>query len=339
MKKIYFTFDYELSLKKSGTAQKCLLEPTYRLLDVLDRYNYKVTFFIDTMYLERLKNENEKTYSDYLKIENQLQDIVRRGHRIELHLHPHWIDAKYVADSNEWRWESYEHYRLDSFSGEEIDKMFETGLIMLNSIAGKVDSTYHVIAFRAGGWCVEPFYILRNIFERYGIRIDSSVAPRIVLSSRTHNVDYSSLDSNISFYRFNDDVKEPVLNGFFIEMPITTYPVKFWQFVLSRIYLKIFRSENKALFGDGIGLETNNHRSNFKKLCSIVFDKEYVMYTIDGFSFNRFVLRNIANDKHEKIVFISHPKLLTKHSLCFFVKASRTKLLFKTLYDYYENTV
>lgn len=59
------------------------------------------------------KVDTERTNRDIQLIETQIKDIVRRGHRIELHLHPHWIDAQYNGDGT-WNFQNYTHYALSS---------------------------------------------------------------------------------------------------------------------------------------------------------------------------------------------------------------------------------
>jgi peptidoglycan/xylan/chitin deacetylase (PgdA/CDA1 family) len=53
---VLITFDYELFLgEQSGIVHQCLIEPTNKLLDCLNKYAFKAVFFIDTVYLLRLK--------------------------------------------------------------------------------------------------------------------------------------------------------------------------------------------------------------------------------------------------------------------------------------------
>ena len=69
------------------------------MLNVLDEVGAQATFFVDYLMLKFLEKENcKRTLADLKAIEEQLMDIVRRGHRIELHIHSHWIDAKYNGD-------------------------------------------------------------------------------------------------------------------------------------------------------------------------------------------------------------------------------------------------
>lgn len=176
-KKIILSYDYELFFgDRSGTVLKSLIEPTNLLLDVMDSVGFKGNFFVDWQMLKYLKEANtERTLADHQLIIDQLKDMVCRGHRIELHIHPHWVDAKYNGDGT-WDFSEFRHYSLNSFPEQEIVDMFVEGTNLLTNIARGVDSEYKIVAFRAGGWVVQPFDCLKRAFKRAGIKIDSSVA-------------------------------------------------------------------------------------------------------------------------------------------------------------------
>src|SRR5574344_259372 len=121
----------------------------------MDDIHLKVNFFIDVLMIKYLKqNVDQESTNDVRMIENQLRDIVRRGHRIELHLHPYWIDAKYNGDGT-WNFEDFHHYSLSTFSEEDILKMFTEGAQYLNSVGSQIIPKYKVCAFRAGGWAIQ----------------------------------------------------------------------------------------------------------------------------------------------------------------------------------------
>ena len=119
MKEIVLTIDYELFLgKETGTVRECMIEPTKKLASILDKNESKMTIFWDILHYYRLL-ELEKIYSelsqDRLLIEEQILDLARRGHDIQLHLHPFWFDAKY--ENSKWNF-NYTRFKLHSLSHE-----------------------------------------------------------------------------------------------------------------------------------------------------------------------------------------------------------------------------
>lgn len=237
-KKIIFSYDYELFFgERSGTVLETLIKPTNYLLDGMDKYGFKGNFFIDWQMLKYLKEaKTERTDADLKLIVDQLKDIVRRGHRIELHIHPHWVDAKYNGDGT-WDFSEYRHYSLNSFEENEIVDMFVEGASLLSSIAREVDSDYNLVAFRAGGWAVQPFDKLKKAYRKTGLKVDSSVA-----YGAFYQCQYSTYDFRAPFlkgldvYRFDDDVLKSRENGEFIEVPISSYRRGFLLKVIDRLY-------------------------------------------------------------------------------------------------------
>ena len=67
----------------------------------------------DTVYLLRMK----ELAKDHLIIESNLETIttqlvqlVKNGHEIHPHIHPHWLDAEYDATLNQWNLEKKRYY-------------------------------------------------------------------------------------------------------------------------------------------------------------------------------------------------------------------------------------
>lgn len=265
-KKVILSFDYELFFgDKSGTVLKTLIEPTNKILDAMDSDGFKGNFFIDWQMLKYLKEENtERTLSDYNLIKNQLKDMVRRGHRIELHIHPHWVDAKYNGDGT-WDFSEFRHYSLNSFSEDEITEMFVEGTNLLESIAREIDPTYKIIAFRAGGWAVQPFSKLKKGFIKAGIKVDSSVMPGIYAERENSFYDFRNI-SNVANgkYNFEDDVCAISGKGQFIEVPISCTR----HYLINRIvnYLYHLLGSNYQCLTDGTHIRQKESAiSNLKK--------------------------------------------------------------------------
>lgn len=302
-KRILLSFDYELFFGiRSGTVYNTLIVPTNKLLDFMDLYNLKGNFFVDWQTLKFLKQVNsERTNSDYLLIENQLMDIVKRGHRIELHIHPHWVNAVYNGDGT-WNYDDYSHYSLYSFTEDEVTSMFKEGTELLNKIAHKVDPNYKVIAFRAGGWTVQPFSKLKKGFLETGLMIDSSVAIGAYRETPFFKYDFRKVStSSQSYYRFTDDVTKEVKDGRFIEVPISSYHRGF----ICKVYDKLFRKLLKKYatpITDGTHKRTDLPPAQKSSVAMIT------MSTMNPLS----VLRTMRKHKQALITVIDHPKDYTR---------------------------
>lgn len=238
---VILSFDYELFFgDRSGTVQKTLIEPTNIILDAMDSVGFKGNFFVDWQMLKYLKEEGtERTNIDYDLIEKQLLDIVRRGHRIELHIHPHWVDAKYNGDGT-WDFSDFTHYSLNSFTIDEIVVIFREGYNLLTSIARKVDPSYTLCAFRAGGWAVQPFDKVKHGLDAVGIKLDSSVMPGFKITCQHSKCDFlDSIENKFGFFHYSDNVCREDCAGHYIEVPITT--------IIPGFFYKLVRKVSKLL--------------------------------------------------------------------------------------------
>ena len=300
MSRTILTFDYELFLgNDSGTALKSIIEPTNEVLKVLKENGAKAIFFVDATYLLALKKYNSK---DLELISNQLKQIVKLGSSVELHLHPQWLDAK--PNGNRWIFESFEHYRLHSLSKEEIEQLFVDGVEILEEITEQ-----KVKAFRAGGWSITPFEVLKDAFSKSGIIIDMSVCPDFYKKELPmHYYDFRYIP-NKEYYRFSNDVSKIDKNGKFLEIPVTTYSMFGIDLAINNILKKL---KKERMFGDGKGLASANVQGNlFKRL----FQKNLRRATIEGQSsyFFKKSLKKIK--KRELLSYVMHPKTLSGEAL------------------------
>lgn len=309
-KTIVLSFDYELFFgDKSGTVQKTLIEPTNLLLDEMDSVGFKGNFFVDYMMLKYLAMEtDERSKNDYDAIANQLRDMVRRGHRIELHIHPHWVDAKYNGDGT-WNYDEFRHYGLNTFSYDEITDMFIEGTRILEDIAHTVDPLYRVVAFRAGGWAIQPFEMVKEGFEKTGIMIDSSVSSGVYIDKDNTIVDFTKAPTKSS-YRFSSDVCQEDHNGKFIEVPISSYYRDLLTSALTFISNKL--AKGQAKIPDG----THNRKVDTNQQTTVGAMERQRMPAM--FSLDNQPLRTkikIKAFKHDLMCFIDHPKDFNSYTL------------------------
>ena len=118
---LILTFDYELFLGDNYTSYDIILfRKTEQICEMLKKYEIKCTFFADVYSAIQHKKYGLFDYSE--AFEKQIQWLVKEGHDVQLHIHPHWIMSKYV----DGKWiHKKEFYRLSSFENGITDDFGE----------------------------------------------------------------------------------------------------------------------------------------------------------------------------------------------------------------------
>jgi len=305
-KNILFTFDYELFLgKQSGSVNRCVLEPTQKLLSIFSEYKISTAiFFVDTTWLIRLKEvafTNSAAKKDYEKVTEQLREIVSKGHYVFPHLHPHWINASYLTEINQWQLINYSRYRFHSLDKVEREELFDKSIAILKEILGY---SYVPLAYRAGGWSIQPFEDFEPFFQRYGIKYDFSVLPGSKWISSGQHYDFSDIETTTP-YSFSTDVTVQG-KGSFMEFPISTITFSATRLLLNRVLLKYLSLTGTNSYGDGNGImaETVEHADIMGEMVSIE-----LMSLIKLKGYLNFLRKN------NYMQFIAHPKMISNHNL------------------------
>lgn len=279
-------------------------------MDVMEQNGFRGNFFVDyLMFSELEKLSDERAVSDLKLLKDQVRDMVRRGHRIELHLHPHWIDAKYNGDGT-WDFSDFTHYSLSSLDEGTIVDMFVNGTSYLTALAREVETNYKIVAFRAGGWAVQPFDKLKKGFEAAGIIIDSSTAFGIYKYMKESYYDFRGMPYK-AYYRFEDNVCDEVKDGTFIEIPITSFHRGLLGVIVDRYYGS--KLHNFDRISDG----THNRVGNGEVSERLSFvDRLKSSYKL-MFSFSMqspFTIKSALRTQRNKAIccYIDHPKDYSK---------------------------
>lgn len=303
MKTIFLTFDYELFFgEDSGSLEKSILKPTNLLLDTLKECKAPATFYIDTIYIEKLLEYN--LLDEYELVKLQIQRMIKEGHRVELHLHPHWYDAIYIPETKRWKFPTYEHYRLHSYDEKDIEIIFDKSVELLYNIVHEVDSNYKFYSYRAGGWCIQPFDKIKPSLEKHGIFVDSSVAPEMHYDSKAQYFDFRNSPQK-SIYKFSDNPIIEEINGDFIEIASSVFEMNFIEKILNKLLKKY---SNHMLYGDGKGIVVVNRGNLFSR-----FKTSKRIITLDDIS-NFIIIYFINKISYKNTIFLSHPKFLTDYS-------------------------
>jgi len=314
-KKLLFTFDYELFLgRRSGTVSECLLQPTEKLLKILRNHKIKAIFFVDSTYLIKLLSFKEKyplAANDWTNIVLQLHQIIKDGHYLFPHLHPHWLDAQYRSDINEWDLSNCDKYRFSSISEGDKELLWSNSMKVLREIINSIYPNYKIDSYRAGGWSIQPFSDFKPYFEKYGIVNDFSVIPGKYIQSSAHSFSFSEITCN-SPYNFEGDILNRFETGEFKEYPISAISYTRFQ---KWVYFKVSGIIKRlGLAGKANGSTVD--AKIFKKgdtLLNGKFDRQVA--SIEGLNPVTLIKYIYEINKKNYYQFISHPKLLTKLEL------------------------
>lgn len=305
--KFLLTLDYELFFGNStGTVDKCLIEPINALLDVISPYGIKLTLFVDSGFLVRASEEANQYNSlkiDLGKVKKHLNKMHTLGHDVQLHIHPHWQDCHF--NDNQWHINT-NRYKLHDFDSSEIKQIVHSQKHALTEVVGN-----NVFAYRAGGWCIQPFKVVSEALWQEGIWIDSTVFYAGKSDHPSRGYDFSSAP-NKAYWRFEDDPQSEEPSGRFMEIAISSCRVPatfFWRMALSKI---IFGSQHQP-FGDGSSM-TQNFSYYLKRLAI----PSHSVVSIDGLKagfLKQAFQQNLERGNQEIFNVMGHPKSLTPYSL------------------------
>ncbi|MBS4034559.1 MAG: hypothetical protein KGZ85_08850 [Ignavibacterium sp.] len=344
MKKIILTIDYELFLGKvTGTVEDCMIKPTEKLASILNENGSKMTVFWDVLHYYRLleieENFNE-IKQDRILIEKQILDLAAAGHDIQLHLHPHWLDALYIE--GKWNF-TYKRFKLHNLSDKLIKEDINTitGCVaasknLIENLIKQVKPDYRVTTFRAGGYLIEPFLQIREALIVNDIFIDSSICPGLTNDNEIFSFNFIGYPDNNS-YKFDVSPKMAADNGKFLELPITTVRIPAYKNLIFTVIKKIkYPHLEKGRKGIGSGYSTNNNNNKYfvKRLRKVTRDKNNQFTTDSNFK-EKFDY--IFNKVPQKSTMILHPKLLNNHTCAILNDyISNLKVNFISIKDYLE---
>lgn len=302
---VFLTYDYELFFgEHTGSVEKCLIQPTERLLQISKEHSVPMTFFVDVGYLIKLEEfavKHPELQRDREKVLNQIEQMIQSGNDVQLHIHPHWEKSYY--SEGKWVVVTDGAYKLADFSDEEIRSIVTRYKKYIDNLIGRETST-----FRAGGWCIQPFDRLEKIFRELDLIYDSSVFPGGSFTSPHYDFDFTKAPKKAR-YRFDSDVCEEVENGYFTEFPISSWrysPLFYW-----RLYIlgRLFPARHKML-GDGKFLSQPGRKT------SVLTNFTWNHVSSDGFyasKLNR-CIRSFSERGFSDMVIIGHPKSMTLFS-------------------------
>ena len=327
--RLFLTFDHELPLGSLKTNyKKALFDPTERLFESAAKNKVPVTLFTDILCALRYSQWDRNGF--YEPYERQLQKAASLGHDVQLHLHPHWLTSDFengvVIPSSDYSFSDFEKSNEISI-GEIVNK----GANLLREICKKDNEHYKLLAFRAGGYNVEP--CTREIFSalaKNGITYDSSIVLKYYFASSLSQVDFRQLPEKPNWFIGEDGNFRKAADSGIFEIPVAAIPKTPFE-IPTRFKLKHFAyraSENHgSMLHEG---KPGKRMQQFRMLLSarmLTFDNhtlsaDYLMRILD-YNVQRFSSFETIN-----LATCSHPKTMGEYSFQLmkkFIEMARTK--------------
>lgn len=320
MKNILLTLDYELFGDGSGDVFMHIIEPTNAILDVVERYDAKITVFFEVVEYWRLKKEWESgNHMGYDRnpaeaMEQQVLDMISRGHDVQLHMHPQWVDAKWEDE----RWAvDFANWRLSDFNSPTmtLKQLVSRGKLTLEEIIQPHYPNYECYAIRAGGYNAQPSKAIVKVMRECGLKVDSSVVPGAKEQGAYSIYNYSSSPGGTGKWYVADKLEESSKAPTdIIELPIVSFPiVRILKFMSLTKIKSILQNRKSAQASFNARTTIGGESCSILRKISFFFKKEYQTWDYCLFPcwLHRYFLRKISKQKSRDIfVVIGHPKSL-----------------------------
>lgn len=324
---LYFTLDYEIHGNGDGDPMELMVEPTYRLMTLLEKYHQRVTIMADVAEILCFKRYREETgHDDYhvVEIETQLREAIRRGHDVQLHVHSSYFKARYKDGAFD---QCIDEYNMAALPFERIDEMVGECVTYLQNLLRPVKPDYKVWLFRAANWSMMPTENLYKVLVKHGITHDTSVYKGGVQGGNV-SYDYREAYDNLFAYPASmTNINERDENGKLIEIPIYTEMRPFWDFVTPMRLFRMIRAKfhrhkkSSVKTSESASADKNDNRhvslKSFFRLSPLKMDFNQV----DSRGLKR-MMRNVisraesqkSNENKVDVVLIGHSKTFVPYN-------------------------
>lgn len=240
---LLLSVDYELFGNGTGDVRRHVTDPTDRMARLCEAHGVPLVICFEVeeyLAFERYRSEltSRLDYDPAAFIRDQIIDLVRRGHDIQLHLHPEWVGAEYM----DGHWNLRENQRtIDSlFNGssrrqQALDPQASAnGYIaerkaVIDEMLAEAGVSQRVSVYRAGAFSAQPGELLLAALEANGITIDSSVVKGLTRNGKHVSIDYRNAPDWKEPWRVSNDVARSDDAGKIWEFPIYAEPGRRWQ--------------------------------------------------------------------------------------------------------------
>ncbi|MBR5087619.1 MAG: hypothetical protein IKX31_11520 [Muribaculaceae bacterium] len=342
MKSLLITLDYELFGDGSGSVFKHIVDPTNTIIEVAERYGAKITVFFEVVEYWRLKQEWESgnhmgyKHNPVEAMEQQLIGLIKRGHDVQLHLHPQWVNARWKDD----KWiVDLDNWRLSDFNSPTITlkQLIADGKRAIEEIIRVENPDYECNVLRAGGYNAQPSKEIVELMREFDMKADSSVVPGAVEQGSLSQYDYRISPLDMGVWNVNDVLERPSDEPSEIkEFPVVAFPViRLLKFMSITRIKSIFANRKSAQASFSAKTTDSYGNGDFINKISFFFKKEYQTWDYCLFTkwMHRYFLSKISRQKErDTFVVIGHPKsLVSTKSLDYLFRKTIGRMNYRTI--------
>lgn len=224
MRSLVLSVDYEIFGNGTGDVRQHVTIPTERMTRLCEKYNIPLTIFLETEeYFSFIQNAGQLKADlgcdPAQLIREQMVELIRRGHDVQLHLHPEWYGARY--EQGKWVLRP-EKQTVDALfeTEEETSIYIGSRKQLLRELLQEAESQRDVVAYRAGAFSAQPSVKLLGALAANGISLDSSVVKGLTRRNGIVSMDYRNAPSAKNPWRVGTDVAKEDSQGAIWELPI-----------------------------------------------------------------------------------------------------------------------
>ena len=224
MRQLLLTVDQEIFGNGGGDVRRHMVEPTERMARICEGFGIPLTVFFEVeeyLAFERERDSLGKAwgYAPAAELKELAIDLVKRGHDLQLHLHPEWVDAKF--DCGRWRLRP-DQPTVDSIydTQQQVSDYIALRKSVIDAIYEEAGRATRVTAYRCGAFCAQPGRKLLTALANHGILIDSSVVKGLVRKDGRVSLDFSRAPGERRHWRVATDVAVEDNSGAVTEIPI-----------------------------------------------------------------------------------------------------------------------
>jgi hypothetical protein len=201
------THDWELRGDGSGDIEEIQFAPLRRLLEIYAQCGVRTTILPDLMQQIRFRRLGAE-YPELKPIadlwDDHAREAFRRGHDIQLHLHPQWLNAQY----QEGRWLPNGDWSILNYERDAAYAMLADGQQYLENLLQPIDSSYRCLAWRAGALAAAPSAHLFKSLASLEIELDVSIAGGVFVDNHNLQLDYRDCEETfLPFYPEMEDAR------------------------------------------------------------------------------------------------------------------------------------